>query len=312
MRVSSSTFPDNFLYQTNLLQAQQTQLQQEATTGLKLSLPEDNPSAMAQVLNLQADSNANQQYQSNITDLTNQATAVSSTLTSLQAIVSKAGEIATSADGLSSPTALTSYATQVGELIQQALQLGNSKDSEGNYIFGGTDTSTPPFTATTDSSGNVTGVTYSGNTSVNQVQIGQGVTVSAQVPGANTTGSGPAGMFTDSRSGADLFNHLISLQQDLIAGNTTAISSADAPNITNDQNNVANQVSANGVLQARLQATTATETQQYTDLTAQISDKTDANLATTLTNLQQTQTAFQAALQSSTMVMNLTILDFIQ
>ena len=45
MRVSSSTFPDNFLYQTNLLQAQQTQLQQEATTGLKLSLPEDNPSA---------------------------------------------------------------------------------------------------------------------------------------------------------------------------------------------------------------------------------------------------------------------------
>ena len=312
MRVSSSTFPDNFLYQTNLLQNQQNQLQQEATTGLKLSLPEDNPSAMAQVLNLQADSSANQQYQSNITDLTNQATTVSSALTSLQAIVSKAGEITTSADGITTPIALNSYATQVGELIQQALQLGNSKDSQGNYIFGGTNTGTPPFTATTDSSGNVTGVTYNGNTSVNQAEIGPNITVTAGVPGANTTGTGAAGLFTDSRSGADLFNHLISLQQDLNSGNTTAISTTDAPDITKDENNVIGQVSANGVLQARLQATTTTETQQYNDLTTQISGKTDANLATTLTSLQQTQTAFQAALQTSVMVQNLTILDFIQ
>ena len=311
MRVSSSTFPDNFLYQTNLLQAQQTQLQQEATTGLKLSLPEDNPSAMAQVLNLQADSSANQQYQSNITDLTNQATTVSSALTSLQAILSKAGEITTSADGITTPIALNSCATQVGELIQQALQLGNSKDSQGNYIFGGTNTSTPPFTATTDSNGNVTGVTYNGNTSVNQAEIGPGVTVTAGVPGANTTGSGPAGLFTDSRSGADLFNHLISLQQDLTSGNTTAISTTDAPDITNDTNNLVSQVSANGVLQARLQATTTTETQQYTDLTTQISGKTDANLATTLTSLHQTQTAFQAAIETSTMVMNLSILTYL-
>jgi flagellar hook-associated protein 3 FlgL len=312
MRVSSSTFPDNFLYQTNLLQGQQTQLQQEATTGLKLSLPEDNPSAMAQVLNLQSDADANTQYQANITNLTDQATNVSSALTSLQAIVSKAGEIATSADGTTSPAGFTSYATQVGELIQQALQLANSQDSQGNYIFGGTKSGAPPFTATTDSNGNVTGVTYNGNSSVNQAEIGPGVTVTAQVPGANTTGSGANGLFVNSSSGADLFNHLISLQQDLTAGNATAVSTTDAPNITKDENNVIGQVSANGVLQARLEATGSMEGLQGTDLTAQISNKTDANLATTLTNLQQTQTAYQAALQSSVMVMNLSILDFLQ
>jgi flagellar hook-associated protein 3 FlgL len=311
MRVSSSTFSDNFLYQTNLLQLQQDQLQQEATTGLKLSLPEDNPSAMAQVLNLQADSSANQQYQTNITDLTNQATTVSSALTSLQTITGRAGDITTLADGLTTPSALASYASNVGELIQQALQLANSKDSQGNYIFGGTKTGAPPFTAITDSSGNVTGVTYNGNTSVNQAEIGPGLTVTAQVPGANTTGSGPAGMFVDSRSGADLFNHLISLQQDLASGNTTAISTTDAPNITKDENNLVSQVSANGVIQARLQATTSMEGQQYTDLTTQISGKTDANLATTITQLQQTQTAFQAALQSSIMVRNLSILNYL-
>jgi flagellar hook-associated protein 3 FlgL len=311
MRVASSTFPDNFLYQTNNLQAQQNQLQQEASSGLKLTLPEDNPSAMAQVLNLQVNSDANLQYQTNITNLTNQATSVSSALTSLQTIVSKAGEITTSADGITSPAGFTSYATQVGELIQQALQLANSKDSQGNYIFGGTKSGAPPFTATTDSSGNVTGVTYNGNTSVNQTEIGPGITVAAQVPGANTTGSGPNGLFADSRSGADLFNHLISLQQHLTAGNASAISTTDAPNITKDENNVIGQVSANGVLQARLQATTSMEALHQTDLTTQISSKTDADLATTITRLQQTQTAYQAALQSSIMVRSLSILNYL-
>jgi flagellar hook-associated protein 3 FlgL len=311
MRVATSTFPDNFVYQANQLQAQQNQLQSEATTGLKLALPEDDPSAMAEVLNLQTDSSANQQYQTNITNLTAQATTVSSTLTSLQAIISKAGEIATSVDGTSTPTELAADNASVGELIQQALQLANTKDSDGNYIFGGTDTTNPPFTATTDASGNVTGVTYSGNTSVAQAEISQGVTVSAQVPGANTTGSGPAGLFVDSGSGSDLFSHLISLQQDIASGNTTAVSTTDSPNITKDENNLINQVSANGVLQARLQATSSLATQQGTNLTTQISGETDADLATTLTHLQQTQTAFQAALESSTMVLNLSLVDFL-
>ncbi len=311
MRVATSTFSNNFIYQSNNLQAQQNQLQQEATSGLKLTLPEDNPSAMGEVLNLQASEDANTQYQTNITSLSNQVSNVSSALTSLQTIVGRAGDITTLADGLTAPTALASYATNVAGLIQQALQLANSKDSQGNYIFGGTKTGAPPFTATTDSNGNVTGVTYNGNASVNQAEIGPGITVTAQVPGANTTGSGANGLFVDSRSGADLFNHLIALQQDLASGNTAAVAATDAPNITKDENNVVAQTGANGVLLSRLQTTASMEALQHTDLTAQISNKTDADLATTITRLQQTQTAYQAALQSSVMVRNLSILNYL-
>jgi flagellar hook-associated protein 3 FlgL len=311
MRVASTTFPDSFLYETNQLQAQQLQLQGQASTGLNFTEPGDNPAGMAAVLNLQTDSTANQQYQNNITALQTQANTVSNALTSLQAIVSKAGEIATQADGTASQQDLSTYATEVGQLIQQAVQLGNTQDSSGNYIFGGTETGSPPFTATTDSSGNVTGVTYNGNSSVTQAEISPGVTVSAQIPGANTTGSGPAGLFSDSQSGADLFNHLISLQQDLTSGNTAAIASTDSPNLTKDENNVINQVSENGSLQSRLETTSSLATQQGLSITSQISNKTDANLATTLTQLQQTQTAYQAALQSSAMVMQLSIMDFL-
>jgi flagellar hook-associated protein 3 FlgL len=311
MRVSSSTFPDNFLYQDNLLQAEQNTLQGQATTGLKFSLPEDNPSGMSEVLNLQATSSANQQYQANINNLQSQANNVSGILTSLQAIVNQAGEIATSADGTATPTEMSTYATQVGNLLQQALTLANSKDGQGNYIFGGTATGSPPFAATTDSNGNITGITYSGNTTVNQVEISPGVTVSAQVPGANTSGSGPAGLFVDSASGADLFNHLISLQQDITSDNTTAISSTDSANISKDETNVLGQVSANGVLLSHLQAASSSATTQGNNITTQVSGLTDADLATTITHLQQTETAFEAALETSSRVMAISLVDFL-
>lgn len=311
MRVSTSAFPDSFMLQTAKLQNQQSKLQNEASTGLKLSLPEDDPAAMAQVLDLQTLSDANSQYQTNITQLTTQATTTYNAINSLKSITNRLGEIATLADGASSPTAQASYATEVGQLIQQAVQIGNTQDADGNYIFGGTNTGSPPFVATTDSSGNVTGVTYQGNTSVAGAEVSAGMTVSAQTLGANTSGSGPAGLFVDSRSGADLFSHMISLQQNLQSGNTAAIASTDAPALTKDENNLLNQVSANGAVQSRLQAASSLAAQQGQAITSQISSKTDADLATTLTQFSQAQTAYQAALQSGVSVLQLSLLNYL-
>lgn len=311
MRVATGNFTNDFLYETNQLQNQQNQLQNEASTGLKLTLPDQDPSVMSQVLTLQADSSANQQYQTNITQLQSQASTVSNALTSLQSLTSQASEIATSAGGTTNPSEMTSYATQVGDLIQQALQIANTKDSNGNYIFGGTANGSPPFVATTDANGNVTGVTYQGNSNVAQSEIAPGVTVSAQVPGANTSGSGPAGLFTNSSTGADLFNHLISLQKDLASGNTSAITSTDAPSLTKDDDNVLDQISTNGVLSSHLTATANLATQSGNSLNSQISSDADADLATTITQLQQTQTSFQAALETGTMVMSMSLVNFL-
>jgi flagellar hook-associated protein 3 FlgL len=311
MRISDSLFANNFLAQTNQLQARQIQLQNETTTGLKVSLPEDDPATMNQVLNLQTQAAANTQYQSNITQLQSTATTAATAMNSLQTITEQAGEIATEAGGVNSSTQLATYATQVGNLIQEALQAANTQDAQGNYIFGGTINNQPPFTATTDASGNVTAVTYQGNTDESQTPIGAGQTVSAQVPGANNTGSGTEGLLSDSRSGADLFRDLISLQQNLTSGNTTAIASTDSPNLTTDENHIVSGIAANGVLQSTLESASTAATQLGTTITSQTSNLTSADLATTLTQLDQTQTAYQAALESGEMIMKLSILNYI-
>ena len=312
MRISSSLFSNNLLSQMNQLQGQQVQLQNQASTGLKVSLPEDDPAAVAQVLALQTQAAANTQYQSNITRLQSTATTAGSAMNSLQTITEQAGTIATQAGGINSPSQLANYATQVGNLIQEALQAANTQDAQGHYIFGGTIDNQPPFVAATDASGNVTAVTYHGNTSVSASQIGPGQTVSAQVPGENTSGTGPAGLLADSRSGADLFRDLLSLQQNLTSGNTAAIASTDSPNLTQDENNLVSGVAGNGVLQSTLESAGAAATQLANNLTTQTSNLTSADLATTLTELDQTQTAYQAAMQTGVMIMNLSILDYIR
>jgi flagellar hook-associated protein 3 FlgL len=314
MRVASTTFSNNFLIQINQLKARQLELQNQAATGLKLSLPEDNPSAMGQVLDLQTEGAANTQYQANISQLQNKAVSTSSVISGLKTISDRAGEIATLAqDGTKSPADLANYATEVDQLIQQAVQVANTKDQNG-YLLSGTLSDTAPFAATTNSSGQVTSVAYQGNTAVAQGEIAPNVTLTAQTLGANTTGSGPAGLITDSRSGADFLNHLIALRNDLQAGTPAAvqaIENTDAPNLVNDENNIINQISANGAVQSRLQAAGNLATQQGQAVTGQISQQTDADLAQTLTEFSQAQTAYQAALQSGSSIFNLSLLNYL-
>jgi flagellar hook-associated protein 3 FlgL len=306
MRISDSNFTDNLLTQIQQLQQQQNTLQGESSSGLSVTLPEDNPPVMAQVLNLQTDSAANAAYQSNITQLQNTATTSATAMNSLQTLVSQVNDIATEASsGTNSSTQLATYAAQVEALIQQAVQLGNTQDADGNYIFSGTASNTKPFVVTT-ANGNITAVAYKGGTEVAESDIGPNTTVSAQV-----LGSGADGLFTNSSTGADLFNHMIALQADLASGNTSAVASTDAPALNTDEDNIINQISANGVIQSALTAAGNIATAQSTNLTTQISGATSADLATTLTELTQTQTAYEAALESGMKVLQISLVDFL-
>jgi flagellar hook-associated protein 3 FlgL len=313
MRIGTNSYTDTMINQFNLLKSQQVKLQNEVSTGLSVQAPSDNPGAMESTLEDLSSQAAQQQYSSNISTAQSTANSIYSVLQSLQTISNRVGEIATSAGGATnSQSDLNNYAGEVTQLIQQAAQLVNAKDpTTGQYLFGGTNSSQPPFTVATDASGNVTGVTYQGNSSVNQTEIASGVTVAAGVPGSNTSGSGAQGLVTDSRTGADLFNHLISLQNDLLSGNTGAISGTDTADLQKDENNLAYHVANNGNVQTRLNLASSFAASQSTSLTGLISSSSSADLATTMTQLSQAQTAYQAALQSSASIMQLSLLNYL-
>lgn len=310
MRVSANTFSDTLITQLNSLAVKQQKLQSQAATGQRVRLPEDDPVALRRVLDLQSEYSSSGQYSNNVARQLELAQASYNGIKSLKTISDRAGEIATSVDDLKSPQELQSYATEVTEMIKQAVNIMNATN-RGDAIYGGTITNQPPYAMTLDASGNVTSVNYQGNTALPESEISAGMTITAQVVGENNTGAGPRGLITDSRSGADLLNHLIQLQNNLLAGNTTGVA-LDRTNLAKDEDNLLYHISSNGAIQSRLETTTAFLGERGTALEGQVSKEVDADLATTLVKLNQTQTAYQAAIQSGAKALSLSLLDYLR
>lgn len=311
MRVPTNALPDRLVSQLNLLNARQNQLQSQAATGQRIQWAGDDPAAMQRALNLQSDSRTATQFTKNLDFLKERATASQGGIRSLQKVLDRAGEIATLADGTKSPAQLRDYASEVDQLIRQAVTAANSQH-RGDYLFGGTQTTQPPFTLTENADRQVSGVAYTGNTEASELEIAQGTTLSVQVPGANATGTGAHGLLADSRTGADLFAHLISLRQHLTAGDTAAIAATDRPALTRDEDNVLYHLANTGAVQSRLDTASATLTSRASELRQALSRETDADLAQTIVQLTATQTAYRAAMQSGANLLNTSLMDFLR
>ncbi len=305
-------FPDMLTQELGTLSQKLQQLQTESATGQRIREPEDNPGAVQQVLNMQSESSELQQYQNNISTLQGTAETAGSAVSALQQIASQVSDIATSAGaGTISQDDLDAYATEVSQLISEAVSTANTQYNS-NYLFGGTLSSQPPFVATTDSNGQITSVAYQGNTSTTSAEIAQGVTLSIVSPGANTSGSGSGGLITDTRTGADFFAHMISLRDHLLSGDVQSITNTDLPALQADQQNQILYATNINVAEGRLStAATAAQTQQ-TSLTQLISNDADADLAQTITSLSQAQYAYQAALQTGATILKQSLLDYLQ
>jgi flagellar hook-associated protein 3 FlgL len=311
MRVTANTYTNSLMDQLNRLGLRQTRLQQQATTGQLVQGAADDPTAARRVMDWQAESASVAQFQKNIVSGQNQATAVFAAVRSLKTVSDRAGEIVTRADSLKSQVELTAFADEVTQLIKQAVEAANRKEN-GSFLFGGTRNDQPPFVMTTDANGRVTGVTYQGGQDLAETEIAPGTSIATSVVGANSTASGPRGLITDGATNADFFNHLISLQNHLLAGDTGAIASTDATQLRADETNLLNHISGNGVLQSRLETTAAIMKDRASALDSNVSQAADADFAQTLVQFNATQNAYQAALQSGAKIMNLSLMDYLR
>lgn len=311
MRVTTNSFSIGFMDQLQSLAARQQRLQRQASTGMRVENPGQDPNAVGRALELVAKGETLTQYKNNIAALSEKGTAAYQPMSALKKISDRAGEIATLADGTKSSEELKLYATEIDQLLQQAVQSANTQH-RGAYLFGGTATTRPPFVFVKDPNGAITGVTYQGNQNSAPVPISDEVQIAVTGPGVNATGTGPRGLISDSRTGADFFKHLISLRDNLLAGNTNQIAATDRPALAQDEENLLANIAEHGALAARLQSSSAALTQDSLQANQMLAKATGADLAETLVRLTQVQTAYQAALQSGAKVLTTSLMDFLR
>jgi flagellar hook-associated protein 3 FlgL len=313
MRTTAASFPTVLRYQLTNLSTRQARLQTQAGTGQRFQVASEDPRAMRKVLDLQGEIKSLGQYERNIGTLKDTIDASYAAMSSLKKVSDRATEIATRSDGLRTDEELRTFATEIDQLIERGLQLGNSRH-QGNYLFGGTKNTQAAFTETRDASGRVTSVTYNGTNSVSEGEIATGISVSVAIPGENTSGAGTRALFKDTRADAqaDIFGHLIALRDNLLAGDSQTVRTSDLPNLLKDEENILFHFGNVGAIQTRLETAADLSVRRSTSLEGLVSREADADLAETLVALSEIQNAYQAALKTGGTILNQSLLDYIR
>jgi len=309
IRVTSGAYADRLISNLGSITARQARYQTQISTGQRVTLPEDDPGAVRRALDLEGERGRVGQFGRNITRLKETATATNTVMRSLSKIATRAGELAIKANSIRSADDRKAYAAEVTQMIHQAVSSANT-NLRGESVMAGTLNDQPAYTLTAGTDGRVQSVTYNGNQDTSSLDIAEGQELSASVVGSNATGSGPAGLIEDPRAGANLFNHLIQLQDQLLAG--TAVTAPTTVGLQADADNLLRHIAANGVVQGRLEAGNAMVSDRLLSLEGQISGETDADLAKALVRLNETQVSYQAALQTGGKILTMSLMDYLR
>jgi len=311
MRVSFLSYPEHLSQNLGRLSVEQLRLQMQATSGQRVASPDDDPSAVRRFLDLQSEFQIAAQYISTTEKLDGLVQSGFRVMTELKKIVDRAGELSKSLDTLSaSPENLKSIRTEVNQLLEQAISLGNTREG-GVYLFGGTKNTQPPFQSTRAADGLAMSCDYIGSSDVPKYDIAPGVTMNLLPPGGNDGTRVIPGLFKDATSGVDLIGHLIQFREALKAGDLSLIQSQIAPALDRDADQVITTTVAIGASQTQLTVTGRQLSARTVVLTGAMSKEVDVDLAETLVSLNETQAAYTAALQAGAKVMKQSLMDYV-
>lgn len=197
--------------------------QMQLSTNLRFLSPADDPTAAAQLIGLNESIAITAQYRSNADAAQARLNLEDSTLRGVSNALQRARELAVQANNATvNAEARNAIALEIRQIMGEVQGLANTKDSSGEYIFGGFQSQTRPF------SDNGAGVfTYSGDQGQRQLQIGPSRQVAVGDSGLDVF------MKIDNAAGTgyqDVFTTLYTLATDLEANSPNSSSITDIDN----------------------------------------------------------------------------------
>jgi flagellar hook-associated protein 3 FlgL len=261
------------------------------SSGKRINTPSDDPVGAGQVAGYRRIISSIGQYKKNISHARAWLSATDSALDNVDNLLIQAKGIASSqATGTANRESRAAAAEQVKGIYNQILQLSNSKLGD-SYIFSGHRASTPAFA----SNG-----TYQGDNGSVMAVTGENVSIKINMNGN--------ALF---KTGTDMFDVINSLE--------TALSNNDAGGISNQLtrlDDALNQIAnARGTVGAKLKQLDNTD--QYWDdfnmhIQGMLSDTEDVDITKAMTDLVQKQTAYQSSLQTASMIVQASLVNFLR
>ncbi|MGA2849014.1 MAG: flagellar hook-associated protein 3 [Terracidiphilus sp.] len=285
MRVDPS-YSSNLVAALDQSQSSEQQLTSELSSGVSITSLSQNPVAAGENVLLLNQIQQDDSFTQSSSMVSSQLQVADSTLGSVVSQLTQAVSLATSANnGTMNASDVQSVGNQISGILDEVQSLANTS-YQGQYIFAGGQTSTPPFTTSNATSPATT--SYNGDNDVNYLETPDGQKIQLNVPG-NQIFSGAG---TNSVFGA--LNNLVADYSSGTVNTTQAVSDTQA--LGTALNYVSQQrVVIDGSI-TQLGAASDAVSSQQTQLTTAQTNLMQADVATVSTQLSLSETQ-QTALE---------------
>jgi flagellar hook-associated protein 3 FlgL len=270
--------------------------QEQIATQQRIAKPSDDPAIFGQVILEKSALADNDQWIRNIQFGTTRVAVADQTLGQAQNLLSRIRELAVQArSDTTSAQGRVTIAQEVRQLHRQLIHLANA-EVNGQSVFAGTKTDAPPFVL-----GVGDAVSYQGNSEGQSIAVGPNQTTQIVLPGDQ--------VFTGATT--NVFNGLANLLTALEANDGAGIE-AGIGNLDRAIGQISLAQGQIGAIANRLD--TVHESLQVVSAAIQqaLSDQTDTDLATVLTELQMQQAAYQATSQTFSRLFDSSLLKFLR
>lgn len=149
MRVSSKTYQLQWLSSFNQRQFELADVQRQVSTGRRVATAADDPSGAAQMILLQQGLDRLAGYQANAETARRRLSLAESALDDATGALDRVRELMIQAGGATqTPETRAALANEAREVLKTLVDVANSQDGEGRYLFAGNRVDTLPFVAT--------------------------------------------------------------------------------------------------------------------------------------------------------------------
>jgi flagellar hook-associated protein 3 FlgL len=271
-------------------------INEQIASQQRIAKPSDDPSVFGQVILDKSALADTDQWIRNIQFGTARVAVADQTLGETQNLISRVRELAVQASSdTTSAQGRVTIAQEVRQLDRQLIQLANTEVS-GQPVFAGTKTDAPPFVLGAGDS-----VSYQGNSESQSIAVGPNQTTQIVLPGDQVFTGGTTNIFDD------LSNLLSALESNNKAGVQAGLGTLDQA--TAQIGFAQGQI---GAIANRLDTAYGTSLVVSSAIQQKLSDQTDTDLATALTELKLQETAYEATSQTFSRLFDLSLLKFLR
>jgi flagellar hook-associated protein 3 FlgL len=294
-RLTSTMMNRNVLRDLNATSERLDRTRAKASSGKEITRPSDDPFGTSRALKYRESLDGTRQHQRNASDAIGWQEVTEQALSSLTDAGQRVRELVVQGStDTSDASGRAAIATEIKQLIEAVKEHGNASYA-GRFVFGGTQTTTPPFIGADDAD--------HGDDGAIAREIGPGVSIAINQPGSKVLGTGAPG---------DLLGTLRSIVGHLEANDGEALRGSDLSALDASLDRLMSIRAENGAGSSRIEAALSRLAQFEETTTRQLSETEDADFAKTMIDLNSQQAAYQAALRSGATIVQSSLMDFLR